>query len=291
MLDKTFYSIFQQGSRTYFYSSLFFPTDVRKQVFILYGFVRKADNFVDCIPQNRKGFYEFKNRYHLAKQGKKTGDIVIDSFVALAKKNEFQEKWVDAFLHSMELDLMKHSYVTAKETLEYVYGSAEVIGLMMAKLMELQPESFEYAKYLGRAMQYINFIRDIAEDLRYGRTYFPMEDLEKHNLTNLTYEHTKNNPRGFSKFIDEQIKKYYDWQMFAEQGYKYIPRRYLISVKTASEMYKWTARQIQSDPFVVYEWKVKPLISKILITTVSNLIDTMGHKYESGTRTLKRSLL
>lgn len=59
-IDKTFFSTFRKGSLTYFYSSLFFPMYIRKKVFILYGFVRKTDNFVDIIPKDHNGFYEFK---------------------------------------------------------------------------------------------------------------------------------------------------------------------------------------------------------------------------------------
>ena len=129
IIDKTFFSIFRKGSRTYFYSSLFFPTHIRREVFILYGFVRKTDNYVDVIPQNREGFYEFKRKYYQAKSGKETGDVVIDSFVQLAQRKGFEDEWVDAFLHSMELDLTKTRYETLDEVLEYIYGSAEVIGL------------------------------------------------------------------------------------------------------------------------------------------------------------------
>ncbi len=107
ILDKTFLSIFRKGSRTYFYSSLFFPMQIRQEVFILYGFVRKTDNFVDIIPQDYNGFYLFKDKYYQAKNGKKSGDVVIDSFVQLAQQKGFEDEWVDAFLHSMELDLKK----------------------------------------------------------------------------------------------------------------------------------------------------------------------------------------
>lgn len=279
IIDKTFFSIFRKGSRTYFYSSIFFPMHIRREVFILYGFVRKTDNYVDVIPQDRDGFYEFKEKYHQAKQGKETGDIVIDSFVRLAEKKKFQDEWIEAFFHSMELDLTKKRYETIDDVLEYIYGSAEVIGLMMSKIIGLPKESFEHAKYLGRAMQYINFIRDIAEDLDLGRVYFPQTDLRKHGLENLTYEHVKEHPDRFTNFLQTQLDRYCHWQEQAEEGYRFIPKRYLISIKTASEMYHWTADQIAHHPFIVYDMKVKPMISKILLTVVSNLIDTMGTKF------------
>ena len=278
MINRTFYSIFQQGSRTYFYSSLFFPTSVKKDVFELYGFVRKADNYVDKIHQNSSDFYKFKNKYYQAVAGKITGDVVIDSFVNLQNKKQFHQEWVDAFLHSMEMDLTKKTYETLDETIEYIYGSAEVIGLMMSAILGLPKESHIYAKYLGRAMQYINFIRDIAEDNTLQRIYLPAQELNEYGLHNLHYENITNHPEEYTAFIRYQIQRYCEWQEYAEQGYRYIPKRYLISVKTAAEMYHWTAEQIHKNPMVVYQWKVKPLISQIITTTLINLIDPNNPK-------------
>jgi len=280
MINKTFFSIFKQGSRTYFYSSMFFPSYIKKEVFVLYGFVRKADNFVDSNPQNIQGFYDFKEKYYRAFNGKKTDDIVVNAFVELAEKKNFDPSWTNAFLESMQMDITKNRYETLEETLKYIYGSAEVIGLYMAKIMDLPKESYYYAKYLGRSMQYINFIRDIAEDIELGRTYFPKSDLEKYDLKNLELKETEKKPISFANFINEQLQRYLSWQNIAEQGYKYIPRRYLIPVKTASEMYNWTAGQILKDPFVVYSKKIKPMVKQIITTTFLNVIDPKKTNYK-----------
>jgi len=278
MINKKLFSIFKEGSKTYFYSSLFFPTYTKKDVFSLYGFVRKADNYVDSIPQDINGFYEFKKKFNKGINGQKTGDIVIDSFVELAIRKDFDKKWVDAFLNSMEMDLYKTKYNNLNETIEYIYGSAEVIGLMMAKIINLPKESYHCARSLGRAMQYINFIRDISEDNKLGRIYFPYTDLDKYGITNLEYENVKRKPDEFLLFIKDQISRYCDWQSKAEEGYKFIPKRYLISIKTASEMYNWTAEQINKNPFIVYNEKVKPRIFNILSTTIMNIIDPKSPK-------------
>ena len=255
---------------------------IRKEVFILYGFVRKADNFVDQIPQDKQGFLGFKNDYLKARNGKMSGDVVVDSFVELSHRNNFKDEWVDAFLHSMEMDLLKNQYDTLEETLEYIYGSAEVIGLFMSRILRLKEEALAHACSLGKAMQYINFIRDIAEDIELGRTYFPTSDMEEFGLESLNYEYTKNHAEEFTEFIHLQLQRYCEWQEYAEEGYHYIPRRYLISVKTAAEMYNWTAEQISKQPYVVYDWKVKPMATKIVVTVLSNLIDTMGNKFSKS---------
>ena len=278
LIDKTIFTIFRQGSTTYFYSSLFFPTKIRKNVFILYAFVRQADNFVDQIPQDRSGFYDFKNRFEEAWNGKETNDIVIDSFVLLAKEKNFEKSWINAFLDSMEMDLTKRVYQTMDDTLEYIYGSAEVIGLFMARILGLVDRSFESAKYLGRSMQFINFIRDIDEDNSLGRLYFPQTELAKYGLESLHYDCVKRHPDQFNSFIRAQIERYCGWQELAENGYDFIPKRYLIPIKTASEMYKWTAHQIAHDPFIIYRWKVKPMISQIITETFKSMVDVVSKK-------------
>ena len=272
MINKTIYSIFKRGSKTYYYSTLFFPKNVKHDVFILYSFLRKADDYVDQIPQDSDGFNQFRDRYYAAKEGEVTNDLVVDSFVKLADRKNFDDKWVDSFLSSMAMDITFSTYENMDELLNYLYGSSEVVGLFMARIMDLSEESFYAARYLGRSMQYINFIRDIAEDFELGRTYFPQVDLEYFNLANLGEEQARINPEGFKGLVRKQLNTYQSWQLKAEKGFKHIPYRYLIPIKTASDLYKWTAHQIEKDPFVVYQKKIKPSIPKIVSNVLSNSI-------------------
>ena len=235
--------------------------------------MRKADNYVDSIPQDVEGFYCFKERYYKSIKGEKTEDIVVNLFAELVKEKNFDKRWVDAFLRSMEMDIIKNRYETFDETMEYIYGSAEVIGLMMSKIMNLSKEAYHYAKYLGRSMQYINFIRDIDEDVKLNRIYFPYEDMREFGLFDLSEKEVKKKPDNFKGFIKKQLDRYCEWQNIAQEGYDLIPKRYLIPVKTASEMYNWTAEQIYKDPFIVYNMKVKPRIGQIVTTSILNMVD------------------
>ncbi|MBD3194171.1 MAG: phytoene/squalene synthase family protein [Candidatus Lokiarchaeota archaeon] len=265
--EDVFKEIFKRGSRTYFNSSIFFPKSVRRDVFILYGFVRVADDFVDVVPQKKEEFLSFCESYRTALSGEKVDDIIIDSFVDLMRRKDFDPQWVEDFLYAMELDLTKKNYNRLEETLEYIHGSAEVIGLFMAKILDLPKESYFAAERLGRAMQYINFIRDIKEDIKYGRRYLPLFDF---NLNSLKKEETVQKKAEFKKFINTQIDYYFKWQQEAESGFKYIPKRYLIPIKTASDMYNWTALKIKDNPFIIYEEKVKPSKIKIFTNVLKN---------------------
>lgn len=269
-MHNTFTSIFKKGSKTYFYSSLFFPKDIQKDVFILYSFVRVADNFVDAVPQQKKDFYAFVTSYKQALQGKDIDNEVITAFVALAKRKKFDQKWITAFLSAMESDLHKNRYDSLAETEAYMYGSAEVIGLMMAAIMQLPKASYPAAQKLGKAMQYINFIRDIQEDNELGRIYLPYKEVKKAGLRGLRYEDAQQNADAFRGFIREQIERYIHWQKEAEEGFSFIPKRYRVAIKTASDMYHYTALKIQADPFIVYKQKVKPSKYQIVQAGLKN---------------------
>jgi len=264
MVHPVIRSIFKKGSRTYFYSSLFFPPEIRDDVFRLYAFVRKADDFVDSTPQQSSEFYAFKEKYENALDGIPSGDIVIDEFTKISLRKNFDSNWVEAFLWSMESDLYINRYDTEDALRVYLYGSAEVVGLMMAKIMGLPEEAYPSARALGRAMQYANFIRDISEDLELGRIYFPMPELYERGLTGLEYEQVSEKPEAFKDLIYTQLDRFTEWQAEAEAGFSFIPRRYRIPIKTASEMYKWTAKVIRRNPMIVYDVKVKPSIPRIV---------------------------
>ncbi|ORC37842.1 phytoene synthase [Marispirochaeta aestuarii] len=266
--QKLHRDIFKAGSKTYFNSSLFFPKKVREEVFILYAFVRVADNYVDAIPQDREGFNRFRENYRRAVKGEITGDPVTDSFVKLASLRDFDPLWTEAFFKSMEMDLHKKNYDSLEETLEYIYGSAEVIGLFMARIMGLPDEAHHPACRLGRSMQYINFIRDIAEDNSFGRRYLP---LEESGLVSLKEEETRKKPEQFRRFMQLQTERYKEWQREAEEGYALIPRRYRIPIRTAGDMYTWSAGIIEQDPFIVYRRKVKPSRARIIASIAANL--------------------
>lgn len=273
-LDK----IFENGSRTFYNSSLFFPKKVRNDIVLLYAFVRTVDNFVDRKVPRMKEFNSFVNEYRKALKGGKSKNPIINKYIELSRKHEFEQDWNEAFLKAMKSDIHFKSYKNLEDVVEnYIYGSAEVIGLMIAKIFGLAPASYKYARDLGKAFQYINFIRDIAEDNELGRAYFPVVTLKKFGLKDLKLKTVKSNPEGFSSFIKEQIKQYRLWQKSAEPGYKYIPKYALIPIKTAAQMYSWTANVIESNPQIIFEKKVKPSRLRIFATGIKNYLTvTLG---------------
>jgi phytoene synthase len=265
---------FKRGSTTYYWSSKFFPKNTRDDVYKLYSFVRTADDYVDTVPPKPEDFFALKTAW-------KTGDVtqlskvnarVLTNMAQLTRRYDFDKSWVDAFLAEMETDLLPTPHATLTDSLNYVYGSAEVIGLMMARIMQLPAEAEQAARLQGRAMQWINFIRDINEDNDLGRSYFPLTDLKKFGLKSLDKKEVSKKPDAFKKFAQFQIKRYEQWQRDAQKAYAFIPRRTRVPLQTAADMYDWTARKIAKDPLIVFERKVKPSKWRVLCAAVWNQI-------------------
>jgi phytoene synthase len=260
--------IFRRGSTTYYFSTAFFPESVRSDVLRLYSFVRIADNYVDEQPAQPEKLFTLENHWREAWNDATfsvtpddNDDIatrVLKNMIYVARTYDFNPQWVDDFFTAMKADINPKPFQTIEDVLEYVHGSAEVIGLMMAKMLELPDKAAHAAMLQGRAMQYINFIRDMSEDTDLGRCYFPAKDLKTFNIKALTAEYASRNPDAFYDFMQFQLKRYDQWQDEAAEGFRYIPKRYRIPIRTAVDMYGWTANQITKDPFVVFRRTVKP---------------------------------
>lgn len=189
---------------------------------------------------------------------------VINSFVELILEKKIKIDWVEAFLCAMELDLFKQKYYTIEETITYMYGSAEVIGLMLAQIFELPNNSWSSARMLGRAMQFINMIRDVAEDEKLGRTYLPVAELHAFHLQSISSKEAGLNPYGFSAYLQSQIGRYARWMLEAKEGFWYLPFSLLLPVSLASEMYDWTAEVLAQRPNLVWLKKLKPSKIKVI---------------------------
>jgi phytoene synthase len=276
-MKKTLNSIFQRGSTTYYYSSLFFPKDLREKIFSLYAFVRVADDFVDSVPQQTKAFQIFVHQTKHALSGKTSGNGIVDQFAKLVFQEHIPHEWIFAFLDAMRKDLTVKTYNTFSDLEKYMYGSANVIGLMLAKIMKLSPESFTTAELQGEAMQFVNFIRDIKEDISLGRTYIPQEDLQQFHLQSFDMKSPGDQEfqSNFSKLIRFELERFYTIQRKAEEGYAFIPKKYLLPIKTAAAMYIWTAEKIYENPMIVFEKKIKPSKWRVYATYTKLLFTSL----------------
>jgi len=158
---------------------------IRQDIYNIYGFVRFADEIVDSFHDYDKEllFNNFSNDLELALEHKISLNPILNSFQETYHKYAIDKSMVDAFMKSMRLDLHKQNYLTDAEYKDYIYGSADVVGLMCLKVfVKGNQEKYDALKNsamsLGSAFQKVNFLRDLKADFEgLSRTYFPNTDL------------------------------------------------------------------------------------------------------------------
>lgn len=185
--------LMQQFGTSYYYATLFFPENIKKDVFTLYKFVRVADEIVDDC----KGL---KLDVHYQNASTELTQLRHDFFGALDKQDiQHTRFWpmveltirkhiphqrIHDFLDAMMKDTSTSTYETYKNLQQYMYGSAEVIWLMMCHIVWADTSLYPRACLLWEAMQYTNFLRDVREDcVEYGRIYMPLDRLSTYNLS------------------------------------------------------------------------------------------------------------
>jgi len=159
---------------------------IRGDIYNIYGFVRFADEIVDTFHDYDKEalFDRFSEDLELALKNKISLNPILNSFQYTFHKYNLDISLVNAFMKSMRLDLHKTDYLTDEDYKAYIYGSADVVGLMCLKVFvrgntKKYDELKETAMALGSAFQKVNFLRDLKADFEgLNRTYFPNTDLQ-----------------------------------------------------------------------------------------------------------------
>ena len=162
-------------------------SSIRQDIYNIYGFVRFADEIVDSFHNyDKKELLNlFEKDLKKSIENKISLNPILNSFQKTIHNYQIDYELVDSFLNSMKLDLDKKKYLTKKEFDQYVYGSADVVGLMCLKVFvkgnknqydNLRP----YAMSLGSAFQKVNFLRDLKADHDgLNRSYFPNLNIDE----------------------------------------------------------------------------------------------------------------
>ncbi|HSD56220.1 MAG TPA: squalene/phytoene synthase family protein [Candidatus Saccharimonadales bacterium] len=273
---------FRQSSATYYASAKFLSKPARDDLFKMYSFTNLAHTYVDAAPVERTAFLALRKAWDEAKddpefdttlhEAEDWEDVAIKNIVGLVRKYDIDPEWIEAFLDSIQSDLEGRTYETWDDTLEYIYGTAEVVAMIICKIMNADPASYESARMEGRSMQLVNFIRCLPEANARGRCYFPRNELDNFGLADLSLDTAQTNQEAFEKFIQRQLVRYEGWQTKASKGESYVPKAYRVAIVTAVDMCNWMATSISRDPMAIFGRKVKPAKNRVLVTGLCNLL-------------------
>ncbi|MDG2172641.1 MAG: phytoene/squalene synthase family protein [Flavobacteriaceae bacterium] len=196
VFDEVSYSCSKKVTNTYSTSfsmaCKMLSKNIRQDIYNIYGFVRFADEIVDSFHDYDRSmlFEEFNNDLERALKNKIHINPILNSFQITYHKYNINKELVTAFMDSMRKDLTVTKYNTQKEYENYIYGSADVVGLMCLKVFVKGDEKKykilkNYAMRLGSAFQKVNFLRDYKLDIEIlKRSYFP--NIQLNNLNENT---------------------------------------------------------------------------------------------------------
>ena len=241
--------------KTYYLATLLLPAEKRPYVHALYGFARYADEIVDDLastlsPQEKADALRSWSSGVLAdlKAGT-SSDHIGRALVDTARKFDIPHQHFVDFLHSMEMDLTVTEYQTYDDLLEYVYGSAAVIGLEMVPI-------YEAAKKLGIAFQLANFIRDVGEDLDRGRVYLPLQELAKFGVDRAALVRRTLTPE-ITAALKFQIERVRQLHAEAEIGIAYLDKVSRPCIRAASELYCGIVDEVEAIGYDIFNKRAK----------------------------------
>ena len=232
LVTKTYSTSFSMAVKT-------LSPSIRDGIYSIYGFVRFADEIVDTFHEfnKEKLIDEFEHDYYKGLEEGISLNPILNAFQLTVKKYNINDELIQAFLKSMKQDLHKVDYTSA-EFNNYIYGSADVVGLMCLRVFvngdEKRYEKLKMsAMRLGSAFQKVNFLRDLKDDVEMlNRSYFPGI-----NILNLD----SNTKAKIINEIEEDFK-------LAYEGIKKLPKEAKFGVYTAYAYYKSLLNKLKRTP-------------------------------------------
>jgi phytoene synthase len=239
---------------TYYWSTLVLPKAKRPHVFALYGFCRYADDIVDDlgpvpVAERAAALASFGERFFADLARGESDDPVLKAVVNTVRELRIDPECFRRFLRSMTMDLTVERYETWDDLLDYMDGSAAVIGEMMLPVLEpTASAAIAHARDLGNAFQLTNFVRDINEDLDRGRVYIPQEDVRRFGVDLAARRCTPE----FVQLMQFEIARCRELYASADIGLSMLPKQSARSIGAARVLYGRILDKIEARQYDVF---------------------------------------
>ena len=249
--------ITRQHGTTYYWGVRLLAPEQRNDVYAVYALCRTADDIVDADgatsaasrDRTAAALADFGAQFTHAVRTGRTDQPVLAAASDTARRREIPAEAFDRFFAAMTQDLTVTSYDTFEDLLGYMDGSAAVIGEMMLPILHpTTPQAHEPARSLGIAFQLTNFLRDVQEDARRGRTYLPLEDFDRFGVPR-DVDRVDDNWRALMAHQIERNRQYY---RHAVTGLAMLPGRSSDCVRVAAQLYSEILDKIEQADYDVF---------------------------------------
>jgi phytoene synthase len=270
----------RRHGRTYYLATRLLPAWKRRHVHALYGFTRYADEIVDqtavLSPEERATrLTAWSDRFVAGLRGEPIDDPLLPAVLHTIAVFDLDVADFSTFLRSMAMDLTIGTYDTYDDLLDYMEGSAAVIGTMMLPILGsgTPAAAREPARQLGLAFQLTNFIRDVAEDLERDRVYLPLADLSRFGLTpgDLRPGNPKVNP-----LIRYEVSRARGHYAAAAPGITMLEPASQACMRTAFALYAGILDEVEAAGYDVFSQRATVPNSRRAAVAVRSLLTRAG---------------
>ena len=248
------------GSKSFAMASLLFGRAMQEDAHKLYAWCRHCDDVIDgqtlggdapdadLSPEDQATLLEeLRAKTRVALEGQKVGHPAFDAFSTVAVRHKLPAQYAMDLLTGFEMDAARRQYRTLDDTLEYCYGVAGAVGLMMAVLMGVSPEddeTLDCACDLGLAFQLTNIARDVIDDADAGRIYMPASILSDHGIRSLEDVLAIENRKGLANATSVLLAEADRYYASASNGIRRLPPRAAAAVAAARNVYSDIGRVV-----------------------------------------------
>lgn len=252
-----------EHGKTYYLATLLLPKSKRPFVHALYGFARYADEIVDNLlsplsaTEKAVHLQTWSQKMLANLENGESDDPIGRALIDTVQRFAIPHQYFEAFLKSMAMDLSIREYHTFDQLMEYMYGSAAVIGLEMSYVLGASSaDALTAARNLGVAFQLANFIRDVGEDLDRGRIYLPLDELNLHGVNREMLERKVLTPEIVNALKD-QIARVRKLQETANTGIALLPRESRPCILAASDMYCGIVDAVEASDYDIFRYRAR----------------------------------
>ena len=252
-----------EHGKTYYLATLLLPKSKRPFVHALYGFARYADEIVDNLlspltaTEKADQLHTWSRKILANLENGESDDPIGRALIDTVQRFAIPHQYFEAFLKSMAMDLSIREYHTFDQLMEYMYGSAAVIGLEMSYVLgATSADALTAARNLGVAFQLANFIRDVGEDLDRGRIYLPLDELNLHGVNREMLERKVLTPEIVNALKD-QIARVRKLQETANTGIALLPRESRPCILAASDMYCGIVDAVEASDYDIFRYRAR----------------------------------
>jgi len=249
--------------KTYYLATLLLPPGKRPFVHALYGFARYADEIVDdlastlTVEEKDSELRNWSEKLLADLANGRSTDHIGAALVDTVTRFEIPIEHFRAFLHSMAMDISVTRYESYSDLMEYVYGSAAVIGLEMVPILgALSSDAYSAAEKLGIAFQLANFIRDVSEDLDRGRIYLPLDELRSFNVSEEMLNERRLTPE-IKEALRFNIERVRQLQREATPGIALLTPESRACIEAASELYCGIVDEVEKIDYQIFVKRAK----------------------------------